>query len=379
MPTPTPTLQDVVRLTTPSLVQVTSSESAGSGFIVDSGKGVITNAHVVGGDARVSVWLHDGRELRGRVAGRDEYLDLAYIRLPDGYRLQSAVLGNTARVSAGQDVLALGFPLDSSPGDSPTVTKGIVSSIRTFEGAQWIQMDAPINPGSSGGPLMDNRGRVIGVVTSRLDYDWDTGRNVEGVGFALAVDELKGRLSFLSDGGQALLPTPTPPPTPVVVSTGDWVTWDEILEWGYEADQYGDPRILLHGSGPYPSISTYVLHLDCWTNRAGQTDLDLYIAENTDLVLTVIGAYEAMVVYSIDDGATVARRWLYESEQIGDLHREYVTAPEFVRDAIVAALLGDARKLVVTVDPGESYARTFTFFTQGFREAAKPVLDHCGG
>lgn len=93
MPTPTPTLQDVVRRTSPSLVQVTSNVSAGSGFIVDSGQGVITNAHVVGGDSRVSVWLHDGRELQGRVVGLDEYLDLAYIRLPGGQRLQSAVMG----------------------------------------------------------------------------------------------------------------------------------------------------------------------------------------------------------------------------------------------------------------------------------------------
>ncbi len=219
MPTPTPTLQDVVRRTSPSLVQVTSNVSAGSGFIVDSGQGVITNAHVVGDDSRVSVWLHDGRELQGRVVGLDEYLDLAYIRLPDGQRLQSAVMGNSARVSPGQDVLALGFPLDSSPGDSPIVTKGIVSSVRTVDGAKWIQTDAPVNPGSSGGPLMDNRGRVIGVVTSRLDYDWDSGRDVEGVGFALAVDELKDRLDFLSGGGQALLPTPTPRPTPRPTAT----------------------------------------------------------------------------------------------------------------------------------------------------------------
>lgn len=384
MPTPTPTLQDVVRRTSPSLVQVTSNVSAGSGFIVDSGQGVITNAHVVGDDSRVSVWLHDGRELQGRVVGLDEYLDLAYIRLPGGQRLQSAVMGNSARVSAGQDVLALGFPLDSSPGDSPIVTKGIVSSVRTVDGAKWIQTDAPVNPGSSGGPLLDNRGRVIGVVTSRLDYDWDSGRNVEGVGFALAVDELKDRLDFLSGGGQALLPTPTPTPrptptpTPVVVPTGNWVTWDEIRELGFEGDEEGIPRILLYGDGPYPSISTYILHIDCWTTQSGEVDLDLYVSDNTDLVLSLIGTHETRVAYSIDDGAIVTRYWLYQDEQIGDINRVYLTAPESVRDAIVAALLNGSRKLVVTDSPGESYSSTYTFQTRGFAQAAEPVLDYCG-
>lgn len=387
MPTPTPTLQDVVRRTSPSLVQVTSNVSAGSGFIVDSGQGVITNAHVVGDDSRVSVWLHDGRELQGRVVGLDEYLDLAYIELPSGQRLQSAILGNSARVSPGQDVLALGFPLDSSPGDSPIVTKGIVSSVRTVDGAKWIQTDAPVNPGSSGGPLMDNRGRVIGVVTSRLDYDWDSGRNVEGVGFALAVDELKGRLDFLSGGGQALLPTPTPTPrptptpTPVVVPTGKWITWDELRNRGGEDNT---PRILLEGDGPY-RWHIYYLHFDCYETRGGNLELNLYVIdndppqENTVRLPSFFIPNEKSVAYNIDGGASVTRRWYYdEYETDDDLFREVVTAPNAVRDVIMAALLNGARKLIVTMDPDGDYPTKMTFNTRGFPEAAKPVIDYCG-
>ena len=170
---------------------------------------------------------------------------------------------------------------------------------------------------------------------------------------------------------------PTPTPTPVVAYTGDWITWDEVLEWGYEFDQDGEPRVLLYGDGPYPGVSVYVLHLDCWTTWTGVADLDLYIAENTDLVLTVTDTHEDMVVYSTDYGAVVTSHWVYENEQDGDLHKEYFVAPESVRDAIVDALLRGARVMEVTVDPFESYARTFTFFTTGFREAAKPVLDYC--
>ena len=341
----------------------------------------------------MSVWLHDGRELQGRVVGRDEYLDLAYIELPAGQRLQSAVFGNTARVSPGQDVLALGFPLDSSPGDSPTVTKGIVSSIRTLDGAQWIQMDAPINPGSSGGPLLDNRGRVIGVVTSRLDYDWVSGRNVEGVGFALAVDELKGRLDFLAGGGQALLPTPTPrptptptprptpTPTPAVVLTGNWITWDEIRNREGEDDT---PRIVLEGDGPY-FWHIYYLHFDCYETRGGNLDLRLYVIDNEplqDFVIRLPSLFipnDKSVAYSVDGGSSVTRRWFYdEYETDDDLLREIVTAPESVRDVIIAALGRGSRKLEVTVNPGEDYAIKMTFNTRGFPEAAKPVFDYCG-
>ena len=172
-------------------------------------------------------------------------------------------------------------------------------------------------------------------------------------------------------------PTPTPTPTPVAAYTGDWITWDEVLEWGYEFDQDGEPRVLLYGDGPYPDLSVYILHLDCWTTWTGEADLDLYISENTDLVLTVIDTHEDWVVYNTDYGAVVTSHWVYENEQVGDLHKEYFVAPESVRDAIVDALLRGARVMEVTVDPFESYARTFTFFTTGFKEAAKPVLDYC--
>ena len=392
MPTPTPTIQDVVRRTTPSLVQVTSSVSAGSGFIVDSGQGVITNAHVVGGDSRVSVWLHDGSELQGRVVGLDEYLDLAYIRLPDGQRLQSAVMGNSARVSAGQDVLALGFPLDSAPGDSPIVTKGIVSSVRTVDGAKWIQTDAPVNPGSSGGPLMDNRGRVIGVVTSRLDYDWVSGRNLEGVGFALAVDELKGRLGFLYGGGQALLPTPTPTPTPVVVLTGEWVTWGEILAEGHESDDNGEPRIVLREDGEpriqmnedgTSSSTLYYLQFDCQSTENGELSLVLYVSgiEYTVgyAVFPLPWVQVKRVNRVIDGGTVVTRYWEWQSDNLGyEIYREFWFAPVGERDAIVAALLNGSRKLEVTVNLDSEDPPTLTFFTRGFSEAAKPVLDYCG-
>ncbi len=383
-PTPTPTVQDMVRGITPSLVIVESDIGSGSGFIVDSGGGVITNAHVVGNASRVTVWTHNGQRLSGQVLGLDEYLDLAYIQLTDSQRFRSVVFGNAVRVSAGQDVLVMGHPLGTEPGDPPTVTRGIVSAIRTYSGTEWIQTDAPINPGSSGGPLVDMSGRVIGVITSRQDYDWLSGRNVEGVGFALLVSELKGRMDFLSSGGQSLLPTPTPiprptaTPTPVPSPTGEWLTWPEIQDFGYEDDE---PRILLYGTGPY-SFEGYVLQVDCLSDR-GSADIELYVKRVGEILLSwpddLTGLFDEVVEYRIDDGTPVLRRWQHRTwdDTEADLQFRTTLAPVSVRDAIIAALLGGARKLEVTVDVDQDYAATYTFFTRGFKEASKPVIDYC--
>ena len=145
-----------MRRVSQGVVQVVTNDGSGSGFINAQGD-VVTNAHVVGANAAVEVWLHDGRSLNGQVVGIDEYYDLALVRLPPGRNLRPLSLGSSARVSAGQDVLAVGFPLG---GDTTTVTRGIVSAIISSEnGTKWIQTDAPVNPGNSGGPLLDRAGQ----------------------------------------------------------------------------------------------------------------------------------------------------------------------------------------------------------------------------
>ena len=208
-PTPTPTVQDVVGRFDASLVQIEASTGWGSGFIVHADGGVVTNAHVVGYNTQVEVWMHDGQTLYGEVVGIDEYLDLAYIKLVSRRKFQASKLGDGAEL--GQDVFALGFPLASV---TPSLTKGIISMVFTYADVEWLQIDASVNPGSSGGPLLDRAGRVVGIITSRSDSDPDTGRSVEGIGFALSVVALKERLDFLAAGGMTLMPTQTPTPTP---------------------------------------------------------------------------------------------------------------------------------------------------------------------
>ena len=167
--------------------------------------------------------IYPGHSIGGTVIGRDEYLDLAYIRLEGSVRARPVTFADTAGVKPGQEVMAIGFPLGSELGSSPTVTKGIVSSIRRTSGAEWIQTDAPVNPGSSGGMLVDRKGHVVGVVTSKYDIDPMSGRGVEGVGFALSASDLRDRISYLASGGHILLPTPTPTPRPTATPPPEWV------------------------------------------------------------------------------------------------------------------------------------------------------------
>ena len=165
---------------------------------------------------------------------------------------------------------------------------------------------------------------MVGVVTSRQDYDELSGRNVEGVGFALSVKVLEGRLSFLADGGPALYPTPTPipPPTPrptptpvpTPLPTGSWYTWEEIQDWGYESDQDGEPRILLQGTGLYSSLYTvYYLHVDCQVASDGNRVMNLYLTSNwiADLYLPIAGKFDDPVIYRVDGRASPSSRWSY--------------------------------------------------------------------
>jgi serine protease Do len=162
------------------------SYSVGSGFIVDKAGYILTNAHVVEDASRITVRLHSGEEFVARIIGSDEETDLAVLKIDAGRDLPTVKLADSDKVQVGDWVLAIGSPF----GLAQTVTAGIISQTQretpyasVFQ--KFIQTDAAINRGNSGGPLVNMDGEVIGVnsqiATSTGDYN--------GIGFALPSKE----------------------------------------------------------------------------------------------------------------------------------------------------------------------------------------------
>ena len=213
-------LADLIETIQAGVVQVTTGDGSGSGFIITADGLAITNEHVVSGEGSVGVWLTNGRRYDATVLDRDATSDLALLKIDGGGSFKAIAVGNSDTVRMGDEVLALGFPIADTIGTNLTVTRGIVSSTRIENGVQLLQTDASLNPGNSGGPLVNLDGEVIGVNSSRIE-ETDSGRPVTNIGFAVSVSELQRRLPTL--GGQfASLGTPPPAPTPIPASEPTW-------------------------------------------------------------------------------------------------------------------------------------------------------------
>ena len=170
-------------------MRVTAGDSRGSGFVVDSNGYILTNAHVVYGEHAATVIFENGLRIMADIIGLDVTADVALLKIPPNPDLE--VLPLATRISEGEDVLALGYPLNYI--DSITITKGIVSALRTIDGIDYVQTDAAVNPGNSGGPLLNIRGKVVGMNTSaHREIDGER-YAAQGIGFAINAGVLSNR------------------------------------------------------------------------------------------------------------------------------------------------------------------------------------------
>jgi len=188
----------VVRVETPPDRDKGQRGGTGSGVVISPDGLVLTNSHVVQGAAAVRLALPDARTVKARVLGDDPHTDLALLRVVDDVSFPAARLGNSKKVRQGQVAIAIGNPF----GFESTVTAGIVSAVGRSLRAQngrligdVIQTDAALNPGNSGGPLVNSRGELIGVNTAVI-------MGAQGICFSVASDTAKHVLTQILQHGR---------------------------------------------------------------------------------------------------------------------------------------------------------------------------------
>jgi S1-C subfamily serine protease len=206
----------------PSVVNITSTsiaccdfflrpvpqEGQGSGFIVDTQGHILTNNHVIDNAQQVEVTLYNKKKYKARVLGVDRNHDLALLQI-DAKGLEPATLSDTGNLVVGQRVYAIGNPF----GFSGTMTRGIISAIRSVQMPSGnkiddaIQTDASVNPGNSGGPLLNSHGDVIGITTMIASNPNGGADQSAGIGFAIPITTAKAVLDDFMRYGRARRPS----------------------------------------------------------------------------------------------------------------------------------------------------------------------------
>lgn len=189
--------QPVIKRTLPGVAEISTPRGKGTGFLVD-GKGLLlTNRHVVGRFPEVDVRFSDNRSYRAKVISRSSDLDIALLQIQGSSstsRLPALPLCTLKTATVGEDIIVIGNPL----GLQATTTRGIVSGVRNEDGSTLLQIDAPVNPGNSGGPIVNYSGEVIGIVTAKM-----VALGIEGIGFGIALP------SALESLGVKVIPPPS--------------------------------------------------------------------------------------------------------------------------------------------------------------------------
>ena len=190
------------KIKTQSFYGTSEGTSSGSGFILTEDGYVVTNCHVIEGASAISVILHDGTEYEAELIGSDSSNDLAVLKI-EAEGLTAAAIGSSDLTNIGDTVVAIGNALGEL---ASTMTVGYVSGINREVNTDntvisMLQTDAAINPGNSGGPLFNMYGQVIGITTAKYSGTTRSGASIEGIGFAIPIDDVYGMITDLIDYG----------------------------------------------------------------------------------------------------------------------------------------------------------------------------------
>ena len=191
-----------------------ASGSRGTGVIISSEGYIVTNEHVTRNGGDITVTLNDGTEYLGTLMGVDESIDIAVIKI-EAKGLSAIKIGNSSETMVGERAIAIGNPKGAGTNLTGTVTVGYISAVNReilFNDTRqkFIQTDAALNPGNSGGPLVNEKGEVIGIVTlkslvSTVEVD-GTSINAEGIGFAIPIDTAMNSVKNIILGGDVKRP-----------------------------------------------------------------------------------------------------------------------------------------------------------------------------
>ncbi len=183
--------------------QTVSNAVSGSGFVISEDGYILTNYHVIKGVSNITVFFSDDTSYDATVVGDEEDNDIAVLKI-DAKGLKPIVLGDSSSITVGENVYAIGNPLGEL---TFTLTGGLVSakdrSVTNSDGTaiNMIQTDTAINSGNSGGPLFDQYGQVIGVVSAKLSGSGNSTASVEGLGFAIPVNDVREMVTSIIENG----------------------------------------------------------------------------------------------------------------------------------------------------------------------------------
>ena len=176
--------------------------SAGTGFFISSDGYVVTNYHVIEGGTKVTITTHGDEEYDAKIIGYEENNDLALLKV-EGENLPYVTLGSSSDLKVGDQVAAIGNVLSTF---ASSMTVGYVSGVDRVVDTEgiamnMIQTDVAINSGNSGGPLFDMNGNVVGITTAKFSGNSSSGASIEGIGFAIPIDDVTGMIEDLKNYG----------------------------------------------------------------------------------------------------------------------------------------------------------------------------------